>query len=148
MKHFFSWVLRILGISAILFIISVSSAHATDNALLMKFSDNYGYGDHTVQLINPETNKEIGRCNFQQQSPTHGYIAWLGVNHEYRANGYGKLLLQQACRKLKELGCTTVSLWVLNGYGNTTALNLYREEGFKGDPDHMEKNLLAKPVYA
>lgn len=58
-----------------------------------------------------------------------GEIVGLYVSSEFQRKGIGKALLEQAERKLKQEGFSTVSLWVLEG--NTKAQAFYKAMGFK-----------------
>lgn len=65
----------------------------------------------------------------EEKHTDEGEIVGLYVSDQFQRNGIGKALLQQAESALKQEGCSTVSLWVLEG--NTKAMVFYKAMGFR-----------------
>jgi ribosomal protein S18 acetylase RimI-like enzyme len=69
----------------------------------------------------------IGCINASTRS-SEGYINSLSVREEFRGRGIGKLLVQEACKFLKNNGCTSVFLYVRPT--NKGAKTFYEKLGF------------------
>lgn len=65
----------------------------------------------------------------EEMRTDEGEIVGLYVSDPFQRKGIGKALLQKAENELKQKGCTTVSLWVLEG--NTKAMAFYQAMGFR-----------------
>jgi N-alpha-acetyltransferase 30 len=65
----------------------------------------------------------------QQQRPqTTGYIGMLAVSKSHRRKGIGKALVKQVLQRMKDKGCTSVTLET--EVSNVTAQQLYQNFGF------------------
>jgi ribosomal protein S18 acetylase RimI-like enzyme len=60
-----------------------------------------------------------------------GWINYLGVAPEYRRKGWGRLLMNEAERRLRNLGCPKINLQVLSS--NVEAVAFYRRLGYIDD---------------
>lgn len=89
---------------------------------------------NVFELVLLEDDQQAGSVLFSIDGNI-GCIDWIGVDDQFLGKGYGRLLLQNACKKLHHLGCETVSLVVMFAESSIPAVNLYRSEGFKGDPN-------------
>ena len=57
-----------------------------------------------------------------------GYMGMLAVNHKFRRCGIGKALLKRVIRRMRDRGCTSVTLETETS--NTSATALYEKLGF------------------
>jgi len=74
----------------------------------------------------------VGPCRDEDASEGEGELYALNVLPEHWGTGLGAELLARASRRLEELGCAPVSLWVLSE--NARARRFYEREGFVLDP--------------
>jgi mycothiol synthase len=94
-----------------------------DDILLPEVEEKRGM---TIYLAEKD-NKIIGKVHLESSTET-GAIYGLGVLPEYRGKGYGRAILLQAVRKLKEEHNKRIMLQVATE--NATALSLYQSCGF------------------
>lgn len=60
-----------------------------------------------------------------------GWINYLAVSPRHRKQGYGRILMDHAKRKLEALGCPKINLQVRSS--NSEAVEFYRRLGFEVD---------------
>jgi ribosomal protein S18 acetylase RimI-like enzyme len=117
-------------------IIAMEKGTTTDtknrnNIVLQKKTD---FQKNELEFILLENNKRAGYVLFSVYGSI-GRIDWIGVEDKFLRKGYVRLLLQNACKELYDLVCETVSLIVMFAESSIPAVNLYRSEGFEGDPN-------------
>ncbi|TCC18069.1 GNAT family N-acetyltransferase [Kribbella speibonae] len=71
--------------------------------------------------------------------PNTGELYALFVHPDHWGNGAGRALTDAACADLREAGCTTVRLWVLEA--NIRARRFYTRYGFTETPDRTHSSL-------
>ncbi len=84
-----------------------------------------------IVLLNDET--PIGMIMYSYIELTENYykINWLLVSKLHQKKGYGKLLLNFACEKIKEHGGKHIYLETSNEHHNTSVKTFYEKCGFK-----------------
>ncbi|OEU14661.1 putative N-acetyltransferase [Fragilariopsis cylindrus CCMP1102] len=93
----------------------------SDRAAILAKSDNDGT---TTTTTSPTIEKHGGaEINTSIQVQT-GYIGMLAVRKSYRRKGIGKDLVQQVLKRMKERGCTSVTLETETS--NSNAQKLYQ----------------------
>ncbi len=60
-----------------------------------------------------------------------GWINYLAVEPELQGRGFGRLLMGEAERLLREAGCPKINVQIRNS--NAAALDFYRKLGFAAD---------------
>ena len=71
-------------------------------------------------------------------APGLGEVVALYVDPDRYAGGVGRMLMEEARRRLRERGYTEALLWVLDG--NDRAARFYEREGWTRDGSHREEN--------
>lgn len=71
--------------------------------------------------------------------PNTGELYALFVHPDHWGTGAGRALTDAACADLREAGCTTVRLWVLEA--NIRARRFYTRYGFAETPDRTQSSL-------
>ncbi len=105
------------------------------NGKMLLYSKNQKIIGLVVGIIN---NEEIFEYDFS--APKRGRITELIVSKDFRANGYGKILLNAMEKYLIENGCKDVLLEVF-GY-NKNAIKFYENNGYDTRLIDMTKKLL------
>lgn len=94
--------------------------------------------------------KEVGFLVWLEENPKVAYIWWLVVLPEYRGNGIGKLLMEEALKEIENQGYQKVWAKVKNDNFSTLALCLKFQFYIKGITNEdnvltviLEKNLIS-----
>jgi N-acetylglutamate synthase-like GNAT family acetyltransferase len=82
--------------------------------------DNSEYTSIHFMAIN-ENNEILGVCRLQKNSDTEGQIRFMAVSENAQGKGIGKLLINAAENKAKEIGLNTIILQARNN-----ALGFYK----------------------
>ena len=70
-----------------------------------------------------------GFVTYYKQDLNTGFILFVGVKEEFRSKHVGRKLVDYACKKLKEMGCTKVEM--TTSQINIPAQTLYLHSGFR-----------------
>lgn len=73
-----------------------------------------------------------------------GEIVSIYIHPDYFRKGYGKILLDTALKNLKSSGYQNCYLWVLDG--NTNAQQFYKKNGFTGNGEKCECEIMGKQL--
>lgn len=117
--------------------IKFPSDHAND--ILSKDTEANKYldelNDHSVGevIINKENNELIGYVFVRKDSGNDGFIYNLIVQPKYRGKGFGKMLTDDAVKKLGGYDLTVKKI-------NYRAIQLYRDYGFKTISDGNDES--------
>lgn len=71
----------------------------------------------------------VGFTTFYMEKPRVGHITLLAVNKNHRRKGFGRLLMNEAIRRLKKWGAKIITIYT--SYDNLKAQQLYQSLGFK-----------------
>ena len=87
--------------------------------------------DNMPALFALDEHRVVGWADVRREERAahqHRGVLGMGVHKDYRGRGIGRLLLEAALAKAKEIGLIRVDLTVYAG--NTAAISLYRKCGF------------------
>ncbi|WP_410785139.1 GNAT family N-acetyltransferase [Kribbella sp. C-35] len=85
----------------------------------------------------------VGPERDETAPPNTGELYALFVHPDHWATGAGRALTDAACTDLRNAGCTTVRLWVLEA--NIRARRFYQRYGFTETPDRTHSSLANLP---
>jgi ribosomal protein S18 acetylase RimI-like enzyme len=113
-----------------LYWLTTQSSHDTDYMLTHKASSKNPQhtGNLTIKVAYEGTNP-VGFIAYYKKNFYTGYILFIDVINAFRAQGWGKRLLDYGVKDLLTHGCTKIQL--VTRTSNTAAQKLYSSYGFK-----------------